>query len=77
MGSGSEVGMKEIFIKSHIITGLAYDASRNTLKLVFKNSQVRLFSGVPANVVGELVAAPSPGQFYIDHIRKNFTRLAA
>ena len=67
--------MQDISIKSKIITGLAYDEAYRKLRIVFKNSKVRQFSEVPAHVVQQLVAAPSPGQFYIDHIRNNFARL--
>jgi hypothetical protein len=69
--------MTEILVKSRIIASLAYDSERRKLHIVFKNNEVRLFAGVPQKVVSDMVSSPSPGQFYIDHIRKNFERIAA
>jgi hypothetical protein len=67
--------MQEIAIKSKIITALAYDDSCGKLQIIFKNCEMRLFKAVPPHVVAELISAPSPGQYYIDHIRKSFARL--
>ena len=69
--------MSEIEIKSKIIARIAYDQSKGLLRVNFKNSQVRLFEGVPAAVVKAMVRDVSPGQFYIDHVRSNFRRIAA
>jgi hypothetical protein len=69
--------MKEIAVNSKIIAQLAYDCDCEKLHIVFRNKEARWFANVPAHIVGELVAAPSPGQYYIERIRNNFTRLAA
>jgi hypothetical protein len=69
--------MTEILVKSRIISSLAYDSDGRKLHIVFKNKQVRLFADVPPHVVRDMVSSQSPGQFYIEHIRKNFARIAA
>lgn len=69
--------MKEVHVESRIISRLAYDSHGRMLYIVFKNKEQRLFRGVPPHVVSEMASSHSPGQFYIDRIRKNFERLAA
>lgn len=69
--------MSEIAIQSKIIERIAYDQARGLLRVMFRNSQVRLFSGVPSSTVTAFTTSVSPGQYYIDHIRSNYRRLAA
>ena len=69
--------MQDFSTKSGIIAALVYDDNRRKLRTVFEDCEVRLFKEVPPHITGELVSAPSPGQYHIDHIRKRFPRLAA
>ena len=74
---GVKAEMKDIAIKSKIIIGLAYDQDQRRLRISFKNGETRLFSGVPEQIVADMVSSFSPGQFYVDHIREHFKRITA
>lgn len=69
--------MKELPVKSRIIKSAYFSPLDGQLRLCFKNGEDRLFTGVPEHDAQALVEAPSPGQYYIDHIRTRFKRLAA
>jgi hypothetical protein len=69
--------MHEVPVKSRIIDAIYFDPADGQLRLLFKNGEDRLFTGVPQYDVQAMVDASSPGQYYIDHIRTRFRRLAA
>ena len=69
--------MKEIPVSSRIIQSIYFSPEDGQLRLRFRNGEDRLFTGVPEYDVQAMAEAPSPGQYYIDHIRTRFRRLAA
>ncbi|WP_337266062.1 KTSC domain-containing protein [Oryzifoliimicrobium ureilyticus] len=69
--------MKEVSVNSRIIKSIYFRPEDGRLYIQFKNGEERLFEGVTEEAIHAMVAAPSPGQHYIDHIRTRFKRLAA
>lgn len=69
--------METIPVKSRIIVALQYDKAQQHLSLEFKNGERRLFAGVPFSIVLSMANSDSPGEFYIENVRTQFTRLAA
>jgi len=69
--------MKSIPVTSRIIESVYFSQDDGQLRICFKNGEERRFSDVPLDEVVAMCKAPSPGQHYIDHIRKNFSRIAA
>jgi hypothetical protein len=69
--------MKSIPVTSRIIESVHFSAADGQLRIRFKNGEVRRFSDVPLTAVVAMCEADSPGQHYIDHIRMNFSRVAA
>ena len=68
--------MKQVPVSSKIIKSVYFDPSDGQLRLAFANGETRLFAGVTEKAVFDMVAAESPGQHYIDHIRTTFSRVA-
>ncbi len=62
-------------VKSSLIEAVRYDDGSRRLDVHFLNGEVRYFGVVPAEVVKALVAAKSPGRFYMDEIRNVYPRL--
>ena len=69
--------MQELQVRSRIISSVYFDPRDGRLRIVFRNGEERLFDRVPERSVLELVNAPSPGNYYLDHIRTRFRRVAA
>ena len=69
--------MHEVPVKSRIIQNVYFSQEDGRLRICFRNGEERLFDGVPASDVSTMVAAPSPGQYYIDRIRTRYRRIAA
>jgi hypothetical protein len=69
--------MHEVPVKSRIIQNVYFSQEDGRLRICFRNGEERLFEGVPVDDVNTMVAAPSPGQYYIDQIRKRYRRIAA
>ena len=69
--------MHEVPVKSRIIQNVYFSQEDGRLRICFRNGEERLFEGVPADDVRTMVMAPSPGQYYIDRIRKRYRRIAA
>ncbi|MBB3309508.1 hypothetical protein FHT78_001237 [Rhizobium sp. BK196] len=69
--------MHEVPVKSRIIQNVYFSQEDGRLRIRFRNGEERLFDGVPASDVSTMVAAPSPGQYYIDRIRTRYRRIAA
>ena len=68
--------MKKIPIKSKIVSSIQFSSEDGKLRIFFRNGEERLFTDVPESIVEEMVTASSPGNYYIEHIRTNFRRLA-
>ena len=69
--------MKELQVRSRIITSVYFDPEDGKLRILFRNGEVRLFDSVPESEALGMVNSPSPGNYYIEHIRTRFRRLAA
>lgn len=69
--------MKQIAVNSRIISALYFSPKDGQLRICFKNGEERRFADVTEGAVEAMVEAPSPGQHYIDHIRRQYRRLAA
>ena len=69
--------MKAVPVTSRMIQSVYFSQEDGQLLLRFMNGEVRRFEGVGSEIVQEMCDAPSPGHFYLDHIRKSFRRLAA
>jgi hypothetical protein len=69
--------MQELQVRSRIISSVYFDPNDGRLRIVFRNGEERIFGKVPERSALELVSAPSPGNYYIDHIRTRFRRVAA
>ncbi len=68
----------EIFdVQSRIIKKIAFHPANGQLWIQFRNGKERLYANVPRAAVDDLMAAVSPGQHYLDHIRNRFPRMAA
>jgi hypothetical protein len=67
--------MKHIDIKSRLIRSVYYDESGGQLQLFFEGGGERRFRGVPEAAVVALVEAASPGQHYVDSIRRKYERI--
>lgn len=69
--------MRQMPIKSRIIQSVYFNQDDGQLRICFKNGEERRFKGVSEEAVAALCTSPSPGQFYIDHIRGAYKRVAA
>jgi len=69
--------MRQMPIKSRIIQSVYFSQEDGQLRICFKNGEERWFVGVGEEAVAAFCASPSPGQFYMDHIRTAYKRLAA
>jgi len=69
--------MKQIPVASKIVRSVHFSQEDGQLRICFRNGEERRFDGVPERVVAEFVAAPSPGTYYLEHIRTRFARHAA
>lgn len=56
-------------VKSTSIRSIAYDAARRTLEIVFATGKRYRFSGVPAKVYTDFLAAESKGRYFGTIIR--------
>lgn len=70
------MGNIEMLVKlqSQLIDAVEYNEQRRMLRLSLVDGSKRIFSEVPKTIVENLIAAQSPGNFYIDHIRSQFPR---
>jgi hypothetical protein len=72
-----DIPMKELQVRSRIISSVYFDPRDGKLRILFRNGEVRLFDSVPECEAVEMVNSSSPGNYYIEHIRTRFRRLAA
>lgn len=61
-----------IELRSKLIDAAEYDASQSRLKLFLANGQIREFVDVPVHVVNALIAARSPGSYYLKSIKDRY-----
>ena len=59
-------------VSSSDIAAIGYDAATETLEIEFKATGVYRYFSVPKNVHEELVRTPSPGKFFLQHIKGKY-----
>ena len=59
-------------VNSSDIAAIGYDAATETLEIEFKATGVYRYFSVPKNVNEELVRTPSPGKFFLQHIKGKY-----
>jgi KTSC domain len=59
-------------LRSSMLPGASYDDETNQLTVEFKNGREYTHDNVPGDIFAGLVAAPSPGRYYLDNIKSKF-----
>lgn len=59
-------------VASTNLTSVGYDKETQTLEVEFLNGRVYQYYGVPADLHGQLMQAPSKGQFFNAYIRNYY-----
>jgi hypothetical protein len=75
--SSGTATMQAVPVTSRMIEAVYFSPEDGLLRLRFKNGEERLFAGVPYAEVLAMTQSPSPGRFYAEKIRPNYTKIAA
>lgn len=59
-------------VNSSDIAGIGYDAATETLEIEFKATGVYRYFSVPQTIHDEFVRTPSPGKFFLQHIKGRY-----
>lgn len=59
-------------VASTSLQSVGYDERTQTLEVQFTSGRVYQYYGVPANMFGEMMGAPSKGQFFNTYIRRSY-----
>ena len=59
-------------VSSSDIASIGYDEATQTLEIEFKATGVYRYFSVPKDVFTQLLASPSPGKFFLQHIKGKF-----
>ena len=59
-------------VNSSDIASTGYDEATQTLEIEFKATGVYRYFSVPKSVSDELTATPSPGKYFLQHIKGKF-----
>jgi len=59
-------------VNSSDIASIGYDEATQTLEIEFKATGVYRYFSVPKTVSDELAATPSPGKYFLQHIKGKF-----
>ena len=59
-------------VNSSDIASIGYDDATQTLEIEFKATGVYRYFSVPKSVSDELAATPSPGKYFLQHIKGKF-----
>jgi len=59
-------------VVSSDIASIGYDETAETLEIEFKATGVYRYFSVPATIATELRATPSPGKFFLQHIKGKY-----
>lgn len=71
------VAMQRMPVNSRLIEGVFFNPEDGQLHLRFRNGDERVFEGVAQADAEALVAAPSPGSYYVEKIKPRYRRRAA
>lgn len=61
--------MKMKPVRSSMIKAIGYDSARSTLSISFQNGSIYEYFMVPETIFREFLAAPSKGNFFLDHLK--------
>lgn len=64
--------MERIAVQSTDLAIVGYDPQTLVLEITFRRGGVYRYTGVPGQVHRELLAAPSQGLYFRDHIKEKF-----
>lgn len=59
-------------VSSTSLHSVGYDENTGTLEVKFVSGRVYQYYGVPPNMHGQLMRAPSKGQFFNTYIRRSY-----
>jgi hypothetical protein len=59
-------------VASSDIASFGYDAASETLEIEFRATGVYRYYSVPKVVYEELCATPSPGKYFLQHIKRKY-----
>jgi hypothetical protein len=59
-------------VNSSDIAGIGYDIASETLDIEFKATGVYRYFSVPLTVAEEFQRSPSPGKFFLQHIKGKY-----
>ena len=59
-------------VVSSDIASIGYDEATATLEIEFKATGIYRYFSVPATVVAELRTTPSPGKYFLQHIKGKY-----
>jgi hypothetical protein len=59
-------------VVSSDISSIGYDEATQTLEIEFKATGIYRYFSVPKSVAAELSATPSPGKFFLQHIKGKY-----
>jgi hypothetical protein len=59
-------------VVSSDVASIGYDETAQTLEIEFKATGVYRYFSVPKLVFDELMATPSPGKFFLQHIKGKY-----
>jgi len=59
-------------VNSSDIASLGYDEASATLEIEFKATGVYRYFSVPRNIYDEFARTPSPGKFFLQHIKGKY-----
>lgn len=61
-------------VNSRLIDEVYFSSRDKILQVYLMDGEKRTFKDVPESIVNEMISASSPGQYYLDHIRRKFQR---
>jgi hypothetical protein len=65
-------GIQRQPVNSSDIASIGYDDASETLEIEFKATGVYRYFSVPKNVYDEFARTPSPGKFFLQHIKAKY-----
>ncbi|WP_113261978.1 KTSC domain-containing protein [Agrobacterium cavarae] len=69
--------MQNLPVNSRIVKEVYFSQDDGELRIRFHSGDERRFTGVPKKEAIAMCESGSPGNYYIAHIRRRFTALAA
>ena len=64
--------MNRVRVVSTMIASVGYDAAAKILEIEFTNTKIYRYFMVPERTYGELLNAPSAGEYFLAYIKSRF-----